>query len=221
VTELIRRGKHLGVVTSSRVMSVHLGMSGVLEVRSDGDLPPHTHVTWKLGPNQSLIFSDPRRFGGLTAYRSLEALARLSWGSLGPDALQATGEHLRHAAGRSTRPVKALLLDQHALAGVGNIYADESLFLAQVHPQAQCNTLTVDAWERLAASVRQVLASAIEHGGSTIRSYRNGVGSIGRAQERHTVYGRAGKPCLNCGLILSQGDICQRTTVWCEGCQGK
>jgi formamidopyrimidine-DNA glycosylase len=115
--------------------------------------------------------------------------------------------------------VKAVLLDQGVTAGVGNIYADESLFRAGIRPTRRGRRVKGEECERLAAAVRGVLAEAIEAGGSTLRDYADADGRRGRAQEGHAVYGRGGEACVRCGGTLRQGVVGQRTTVWCASCQ--
>lgn len=222
ITQLRRHGKQLAMLTHDhRACIVQLGMSGVLRWSPE---PParnpshHVHCVWTLDRGRGhLWFADPRRFGGLTSLREASLPAR--WAALGPDALTIAGTHLRRALERSSRPVKAALLDQHTLAGVGNIYADEALFIARLSPHAPCGSLAPDAWEGLAHAVRTVLAQAVDAGGSTLRDYRDGEGNAGRYQARHSVYGRAGLPCPVCGSALSSGLLAQRTTVWCPACQ--
>jgi formamidopyrimidine-DNA glycosylase len=166
-----------------------------------------------------LIFRDPRRFGGLWAFNSVAELIDARFAPLGPDALSIMGAELRSRLGCSARPIKAALLDQSVIAGVGNIYADEALFLAGVHPALRCNRLDADAAERLARAIVTVLTSAITHGGSTIRTYVDSDGSAGSFSQFHQAYGRAGLPCLSCGRRLAEATIAQRTTVFCRHCQ--
>lgn len=222
IARLSRHGKQLAIFThDGRVCLVQLGMTGVLRWSSAplarGSLT-HVHCVWTLESSRGFFwFVDPRRFGGLTSLRE-ESLAA-HWAGLGPDALTISGSHLHKALARSRRPIKAALLDQHALAGVGNIYADEALFLARLLPHTPCRSLSAATWDRLAQAIRTVLAEAVLAGGSTLRDYRDGNGNPGLYQTRHSVYGRAGLPCPACGLILSGGLLAQRATVWCPACQ--
>lgn len=223
ITLLRRHGKQLAILThDERACIVRLGMSGSL--RWSPDTPPrnpslHVHCVWTLDSGRGHIwFADPRRFGGLTSLRGNSLPAH--WAALGPDALTVTGSHLDRTLTRSARAVKAALLDQRVLAGVGNIYADEALFLAKVPPHALCDTLSPADWESLAHAVRTVLVQAVDAGGSTLRDYRDGEGNAGRYQAHHRVYGRAGLPCPTCRAALSSGLLAQRMTVWCSVCQG-
>ena len=221
ITEIERRGKQLALIARSenRALVVQLGMTGHLELAAErqDDKMRHVHARWEFAGG-ALHFRDPRRFGALRIFRSLDAL-REHWSTLGPDALSIQDEELAGALAGSDRPIKAALLDQCVLAGVGNIYADEALFLSHVHPRARTCRLRPAQVATLASMIRLVLNRAIEHGGSSIRDYTDGSGRRGSYQDRHGVYGRAGLPCLICHRKLSSGLVAQRTTVWCATCQ--
>lgn len=227
VARLDRRGKQLAIIAEDgRVLLVHLGMSGQLRRVGPGDTvarQDHVHAVWTLrdgtdGSAGALVFRDPRRFGGLWTLAGEPAL-RARWASLGPDALEITGAGLAAACARTRRAIKAVLLDQRALAGVGNIYADEALFAARVHPARAACGLRNHEVEHLASSIRAVLLRAIEAGGSTLRDYVNGDGAPGAFALQHAVYGRAGEPCRQCSANLRADVLGQRTTVWCPSCQ--
>lgn len=219
LTAIDRRGKQLALIgASGRALVIQLGMSGQLLLGADSPHPSHTHAVWHFDSGAALLFRDPRRFGGLTSLPSLDALIA-RWHTLGPDGLHIRTPELIARAGASRRTVKAALLDQSVLAGVGNIYADESLFLAGVHPAARCDRLKPEAWARIAEAIRLVLARAIEARGSTLRDYRDASGAPGAAQNLHRVYGRAGLPCLACTRIIRSMMLAQRTTCFCPHCQ--
>jgi formamidopyrimidine-DNA glycosylase len=139
--------------------------------------------------------------------------------TLGPDALTVSGDALAQRVQGSARCIKAALLDQGVLAGVGNIYADEALFRAGVRPQARCSRLAVGTLHALATHLRHLLSLAVQAGGSTVRDYVDATGKAGTAQLLHAVYGRGGHPCTQCGSPLRQALVAQRTTVWCGTCQ--
>ncbi|MBX3387983.1 MAG: bifunctional DNA-formamidopyrimidine glycosylase/DNA-(apurinic or apyrimidinic site) lyase [Phycisphaeraceae bacterium] len=226
ISSLSRRGKQLAVIASDgRTLCIQLGMSGrLLLLQSDiphpkSDIPPHTHALWTLDDNSQLLFIDPRRFGGLSTYPSERALLQHRWSTLGPDALTLSARDLAHACADSHRPIKSLLLDQSALAGVGNIYADESLFRARIHPSTLASTLTNSQLAALARAIRFILARAITAGGSTLRNYADSNGRAGTAQLLHAVYGRVGKSCTNCNGSLASSRLAQRATVFCPLCQ--
>ncbi|MBL8887760.1 MAG: bifunctional DNA-formamidopyrimidine glycosylase/DNA-(apurinic or apyrimidinic site) lyase [Phycisphaerales bacterium] len=182
-------------------------------------LPKHTHALWKLSSGAILLFIDPRRFGGLSTYWTERAFRKLRWSALGPDALTITARDLARACEGSHRPIKSLLLDQSALAGVGNIYADESLFRARINPSTHASSLTKPQLTSLASAIRFILARAIKAGGSTLRDYADSTGTKGNAQSLHAVYGRANMPCPNCSHPLRGTRLAQRATVFCPVCQ--
>ncbi len=227
IVGLERRGKQLAIVgDAGTAICIHLGMSGRLLVRPQplpvDCVPPHTHCIWRLRDSHrrsALLFVDPRRFGGIWSFPSLASLFEQRWRRLGPDAASISAAQLRSALRQVQRPVKAVLLDQSKLAGLGNIYVDESLFRAAIHPRRSADSLSDAELRRLARSIRLVLLQAIQAGGSTIRDYVDGNGRAGAAQARHCVYGRGGLPCLACGQALAADRILQRTTVFCEHCQ--
>lgn len=218
VDVLLRRGKQLAIASKSgRTLLVHLGMTGSLRLTGD-PTDTHVHARWLLDSGQTLLFRDPRRFGGLWALNSRNDLAA-RWAALGPDALSLDGPALRTRLTGSHRPIKAALLDQTCVAGVGNIYADEALFLAGIRPTRRASRLSRAEGDALAAAIGTVMHRALAAGGSTLRDYVNAVGSPGNAQAGHQVYGRAGLACLRCGGPLSDGLVAQRQTVWCRRCQ--
>lgn len=225
IINTVRVGKQLAVVGSSgSILVVQLGMSGHFYIpASIADLAlPHVHVSWTLrGKDRKvhpLLFRDPRRFGELTPLADATAL-EARWKSLGPDALHITGGELHDALRDSDRPIKAALLDQSVVAGVGNIYADESLHRSGIKPSRRCNRIKPAQYVVLADAIHTILAQAISRHGSSIRDYRDGSGQPGSNQEHLKVYGRAGCPCLNCGTRLRSRQLAQRTTVWCDRCQ--
>jgi formamidopyrimidine-DNA glycosylase len=227
VASLERHGKQLAIIgESGRVLSVHLGMSGQLLWVRPGQAGPatHVHAEWEFAEGRKvagrLVFRDPRRFGGLWTFDSVEAFRAARWAALGPDALAVTPKQLAAGLGTSKRAVKAALLDQGVIAGVGNIYADEALFLAGVKPTRRAGSLDGPEVGRLAAAIREVLQRSLATGGSTLRDYVDADGARGSAQEGHAVYGRGGEACRECGGTLKQGMVAQRTTVWCPRCQG-
>ncbi|MBL8746300.1 MAG: bifunctional DNA-formamidopyrimidine glycosylase/DNA-(apurinic or apyrimidinic site) lyase [Phycisphaerae bacterium] len=239
ITSLERRGKQLAIIAApraatphahapSRPLVIHLGMTGQLLFLNPNQQPTqadHIHAQWTLTDKRgritgTLLFRDPRRFGGLFTYRSLDAL-NLVWSSLGPDALEPPPHDHPSLARlwRSRRAIKAALLDQSCLAGVGNIYADESLHAARIHPARSAATLTPDERAAILNAIRAILARSIAAGGSTLRDYKDSSGRDGAFQSHHRVYGRGGQPCLECLRPLTSKTLGQRTTVWCQVCQ--
>ncbi|MGQ0626977.1 MAG: bifunctional DNA-formamidopyrimidine glycosylase/DNA-(apurinic or apyrimidinic site) lyase [Phycisphaerales bacterium] len=223
ITDLSRRGKQMALTAESgRAIVVQLGMTGqmlALPTGTDAAALTHTHVVWQT-ERGTLIFRDPRRFGGLTTLASLHDLdARFN--ALGPDALAIDGDTLADRLRGSRRPIKAALLDQQTVAGIGNIYADEALFRARLGPRFSAAAISRATCHELAACIRAVLAEAVRAGGSTLRDYRSADGAPGSFATDHAVYGRAGLPCITCGAPLRRATVAQRTTVWCPRCQGR
>jgi formamidopyrimidine-DNA glycosylase len=235
LTRTLRHGKRFAIVGSlsgrsadrspdravDRAVEIGLGMSGRVQILpARGPLPPHTHALWRLDDGSRLAFIDHRRFGGLWAWTSVEELHTHWKATLGPDALTITAAALAKGLASAQRPVKAALLDQRVLAGVGNIYADEACFEARVAPHAIAAQLDPKAITRLARAIRRILAASVAKGGSTLRDYANASGSPGGYQQGHRVYGRARLACTSCDRVLVSDQVAQRTTVWCPGCQG-
>lgn len=219
IDEVLRHGKQLALVgRDGSVLVVQLGMTGAFGVvPAATPHEPHTHITWRLDRSRDLRFVDPRRFGGVSWLKDRAALSD-RWSLLGPDALEVRpGWAARIASNR--RAIKAALLDQRAIAGVGNIYADEALSLVGIAPQRLCCQLTEPEFDALGRSIGTIMRSAIASGGSTIRTYRRLSGGAGAFQASLRVYGRAGEPCVECSRPLTSGLVAGRTTVWCSMCQ--
>lgn len=200
-------------------LRVHLGMTGNLAVvsRSSAVLP-HTHVRMTFRRrDDELRFRDPRRFGGLWLVDGDVAAGRFS-APLGPDALAVEFPEFRRILGRRRR-IKALLLDQSAIAGLGNIYVDEALHRAGIHPLRSAARLGSGRVRRLHESMRAVLAEAIAAGGSSLRDYRGADGEPGWFQVEHRVYGREGEPCVACARPIRRIVVATRSTHLCTRCQ--
>ncbi len=233
IEQVARHGKQLAIFGELGATGIHLGMTGQFLFRAPGERlrrRDHVHVTWRVEtpdgrPAGRLVFRDPRRFGSVSAHQSREELVRTRWDALGPDALTVSEDELREQlrpkrrSNATVRNVKAALLDQATLAGVGNIYADESLFRAGILPTRRVDRLSGDEISRLGASIRTVLQEAVDSGGSTLRDYVDAEGVSGSFQLRHRVYGRSGCLCITCGETLVGDLVAQRTTVWCPRCQ--
>lgn len=217
-------------------LSVHLGMTGSLCHRAahdpDADLAArsrpsprqakavrHLHVLWSLDDGTTLGFHDPRRFGGIWTFPTLADLRARRWADLGPDALEAPAVDLFARLSATARPLKAALLDQSLLAGLGNIYVDELLFDTGHHPLKPANALSLAEVERLTEAMRALLQRAILAGGTTLRDYVDGDGRPGEYQSEHRVYGRSGLACVRCAGPLQTLVLAGRTTVACPACQ--
>jgi formamidopyrimidine-DNA glycosylase len=227
IVQLLRRGKQLLLgADSGRGIVIHLGMSGQVRIAAEMPTPPgqHTHVLWSLETRAgacTMLFDDPRRFGGVILVDDWARIEAGAWRGLGPDALTATGTALAEGIRGQRRAIKVALLDQSVLAGVGNIYADEACCRAGVDPRTPCVRFTDAGCELLAKHIREVLAEAIALGGSTVGTYADAQGRAGSFSDRHAVYGRAGQECLTCGRALRSAVVAGRTTVWCQACQGR
>lgn len=200
---------------------LHLGMTGriVPEAGSDPRQPPHARARIRLDDRSGFWFVDPRRFGRLLVctpgdYPELPMLA-----GIGPDLMRADPGRFAAAAVSSSRPLKALILDQRVVAGVGNIYADEALWRARLHPARPASQVPPEKLAELLGLLQTVCVESLASGGTTFRDYRDVAGDAGRFAERLDVYGRAGRPCRSCARPLSVGKVAGRTTVWCAACQ--
>jgi formamidopyrimidine-DNA glycosylase len=192
---------------------VHLGMTGRLQVSEpQSEILKHTHAILKLASGRELRFVDPRRFGRLS-------VAPAEFEASGIEPLEADLDRfLSLFHGRKT-PIKSALLNQNLLRGVGNIYADESLFRAGIRPRRRASTITRDQLAKLLASVKEVLKEAIALGGSSISDYVDADGEEGFFQLRHRVYGREGEPCLVCKTPIKRIVIAGRSSHYCPKCQ--
>jgi formamidopyrimidine-DNA glycosylase len=206
-----RRGKFIVIVLDAGTLTIHLGMTGRLLVC--GQPSGHTHGVLTLD-NGVLLYDDPRQFGKIEW--SAGAPRRVA--KLGPEPLEITFEEFRARLKRRAR-IKPLLLNQAFLAGLGNIYADESLFAAGIHPLAVAARLSAPRAARLHQAIREVLSSAIEAGGSSISDYVDAEGRSGWFQVQHRVYGREGEPCTVCGTPIRKIVVAQRGTHFCPRCQ--
>ncbi|HZZ28398.1 MAG TPA: DNA-formamidopyrimidine glycosylase family protein [Pirellulales bacterium] len=173
-----------------------------------------------------LLFWDRRGLGLVSLLAAEEFAAKFQGpdATLGPDALQLTPDQLRERLGNSSRPIKVALLDQHAIAGIGNLYASEILHVAGIHPSARCRRLHGQHWDRLHAAINLVLLEAIQYEGSTLSdgTYRNALNESGGYQHHHRVYDRAGQPCLTCRRGAVRRIVqAQRSTFFCSHCQGR
>ncbi|NLW07944.1 MAG: bifunctional DNA-formamidopyrimidine glycosylase/DNA-(apurinic or apyrimidinic site) lyase [Clostridia bacterium] len=225
VRSLDRRGKYLIFnldenLDEAYCLVGHLRMTGRLILAGDAvPLAPHTHVVFSLDNGVYLHWVDVRRFGRLYLAREEEIMAVTGMAKLGPEPLGMSVEALAAICAGRRRPLKQLLLDQHLLAGIGNIYADEILFEAGLHPGREAGSLNRMEIERLQKAVQQVLRQAIANQGTTFRDYVDGSGRPGKNQEYLKAYGRTGKPCSRCGQLLERVILGGRSTHFCPGCQ--
>jgi formamidopyrimidine-DNA glycosylase len=218
VERLSRRGKWLDLSLAEEVhLVMHLRMTGNLLVAEDA---PYTRVRFDFG-SERVLFTDPRRFGTgvvLLGDAALEEYfsTRVGVEPLSPDF---TAEALRAQARGRRQPVKAFLLTQERVAGVGNIYADEALFRAKIHPQRQVGTLKRAQIEELRDAVVRVLNDGIDSKGASIDDFRNPDGAKGSFQDRFLVHLREGEPCVRCGRTIVKTRAAGRGTYYCPSCQ--
>jgi formamidopyrimidine-DNA glycosylase len=221
VERLGRRGKYLiAEFAGGEALLVHLRMTGNLLVL-DGPPPPALRARLELDDGSALGYADVRRFG---TWRLLVEASAEEWldGRLGPEPLAGwSPDDLRRSLRRRRAPVKAVLLDQRVVAGVGNIYADEALWRARIHPLTPAERVRGARVAALHGAVRGVLQEGIAAQGASIRDFRTPEGGYGSAQERFAVYGRAGEPCPHCGRPIERIVVAQRGTHLCRRCQGR
>ena len=213
-----REGKRILMELANGVTCVfHLGMSGNIALqRPTASLLPHTHLQIRFrGVDRELRFRDPRRFGGIWL---IDDDREGSLAPLGPDALTIRVPMLRRICERN-RQIKALMLDQQIISGLGNIYCDEALFAARIHPLRCAADLAEGEVRRLGCCIRKTLRRAVEAGGSTLRDYRRSDGSTGMFQISHRVYGREGARCRSCGTTIERIQVAGRSTHVCPQCQ--
>ena len=222
--DLVRRGKYLIFKLEGDLeLIAHLRMTGRLVFYSDQDIPlaKHTSVVFSFGSEGALRFEDVRKFATLDLvqqgqYKTIKGLYTLGVEPLSPEFSFETFQELMK---NRTAKIKGLLLDQTKIAGIGNIYADESLFAAQIHPERAANSLSDDEIKRLHAAIREVLEVAIENQGTTLRDYRTGFGQEGSFQNRLQIYGKKGENCPRCGVQLEYKKVAGRTSHYCPACQ--
>lgn len=207
-----RYGKFIAMRLDRGVLTVHLGMTGRLQI----DAPPAkwTHAILTLDRGV-LTYEDSRQFGRIEY--GPDVPHRVT--KLGPEPLEITLDEFSRRLKARQAPVKAALLNQAVVRGVGNIYADEALFRAGIHPGRRASSLRKDRVERLYRSMREVLAEAIESRGSSVSNYVDGQGRKGGFQMLHRVYGRTGEPCAKCGAPIRKTTVAQRGTHYCGKCQ--
>jgi formamidopyrimidine-DNA glycosylase len=205
--------------SESTALAFHLRMTGRLFVWPEGtEAGSHTRVIFDLDDGRRLFFDDIRKFGQTRALSGDELAAWEFWQGLGPEPLGLSPEAFA-ARYASRRAVRALLLDQSVVAGVGNIYADESLFRAGIRPDARGCDIAPGKLELLHQALVEVLLLSIKECGSSIRDYRTARGDVGAFQNSFFVYGRAGEPCRVCGRKLASAKTAGRATVFCPHCQ--
>ncbi|WP_075187168.1 bifunctional DNA-formamidopyrimidine glycosylase/DNA-(apurinic or apyrimidinic site) lyase [Teredinibacter haidensis] len=222
ITDIQRRGKYLLFQLSSGVTLLwHLGMSGSMRILTQAQAPNiHDHVDLELTDGTTLRFHDPRRFGALL-YTEGDAAEHPLISHLGPEPLSEdfNCDYLYQRTRKRSQAIKAAIMDSKLVVGVGNIYANEALFNAGIHPLKAAGKLTHPACEHLTIEIKQVLQEAIKQGGTTLRDFTGSDGKPGYFAQQLSVYGRSGEPCNKCGKLLTEKRLGQRSTVYCTKCQ--
>jgi formamidopyrimidine-DNA glycosylase len=224
--------RDVGRIGKRVIVHLESGDAIVLEPRMTGlvlvtDPPTRDHLRFRcaLSGNgvRELLYWDRRGLGNVRLFSSGELAAAFGPGKVGPDALSMTAELFRGRLGGSARAVKIALLDQRAVAGIGNLYASEILHLAGIHPARRCNRITRAEWRAIAETTHEVLETAIRYEGSTLGdgTYRNALNQAGSYQSHHRVYDRAGEACPRCGdgAVICRIVQAQRSTFFCPSCQ--
>lgn len=223
VTSLQRRGKYLLFhLDNDLVMVVHLRMTGRLYYVTPGT--PHdkfTRIIFRFSSGDALLYADTRTLGTLYAMPTAELWRIAGLASMGPEPLspEFTLEYLRETLKSRKGKIKALLLNQQLIGGLGNIYVDESLSLAGIHPERTADSLSEDEFARLFNAVNNSIEQGILHGGTTFRDYRDGEGNSGSNQHHLQVYGRKNQACKVCGTPIVRTEVAGRGTHFCPNCQ--
>lgn len=224
ITDIGRRGKFLILYTDNFAIVSHLRMEGKYGLFQETEpVDKHTHVIFHFSDGTELRYKDVRKFGTMHLYVKGQEFDLLPLAHLGPEpfSVEFTVETLALKLSRTKRNIKAALLDQKVMVGLGNIYVDEALFRAQIHPERSADDLSAEEISRLHKAIIETLTEAVQKGGSTIRSYVNSQGQIGMFQLELLVYGRKGEECKICGSQLERIVSGGRGTVFCPTCQSK
>lgn len=220
VSDVSRRAKYLFLQTNTGRVMIHLGMSGSLRVLpAETPVEKHDHIDLRLDDDRVLRYRDPRRFGSFFWLAGDESHKLID--SLGPEPLSENfdGDYLFRQSRKKSVAIKQFVMDGKVVVGVGNIYANESLYLSGIRPDRKAGSVTRKRYQDLAQRIKTVLSAAIEAGGTTLRDFVNEDGKPGYFKHELKVYGRGGEPCLTCNKPLMETRLGQRTTVFCRDCQ--
>jgi formamidopyrimidine-DNA glycosylase len=221
IRAVTRRAKYLLFTTDNGTMLLHLGMSGSLRVlMQDKPLMKHDHIDFIFKNGTILRYNDPRRFGAVL-WTSGPATQHKLLKDLGPEPLlpDFNGTYLYQHSRKRLTPVKSFIMNSHIVVGVGNIYANEALFMAGIHPSRHAGKISRMRYQQLAECIKKVLESAIQQGGTTLRNFVNESGNPGYFKQQLLVYGRSGMLCTGCLQPLQEIRISNRSTVFCKVCQ--
>ncbi|MCM3715056.1 DNA-formamidopyrimidine glycosylase [Alkalihalobacillus oceani] len=219
-----RRGKFLLFMLDELTLVSHLRMEGRYGLyQATDEVLPHTHVLFTFTDGTELRYQDVRKFGTMHIFKKGEEEGALPLSQLGIEPLsdRFTAALLYEATRHKNRSIKVFLLDQKTVVGLGNIYVDEALFRAGLHPERTAASLTEEEIVRLHQAIIATLQDAVEQGGSSIKSYVNGQGEMGMFQQQLQVYGRKDEACVRCGTAISKTVVGGRGTHFCANCQKK
>ncbi|WP_250655505.1 bifunctional DNA-formamidopyrimidine glycosylase/DNA-(apurinic or apyrimidinic site) lyase [Alkalimarinus coralli] len=220
VSKVERRAKYLILHIPEGYIIIHLGMSGSLRVvEPEAPVGKHDHLDLQMNNGKIIRYNDPRRFGSVLWVENWKEHRLFS--TLGPEPLEQAfdTEHLfKQAAGKKTN-IKQFIMDNKNVVGVGNIYANEALFLSRIHPKRPAGKISKARMGKLVKHIKETLALAITQGGTTLKDFVGGDGKPGYFQQQLSVYGRGGQPCITCKTTLKEIRLGQRSTVYCPKCQ--
>jgi len=221
ITSTDRRGKYLLIYTTQGCLIVHLGMSGSVRIVSASEpVRKHDHIDIVMDNHTALRYHDPRRFGAML-WTTEPVLEHDRLRHLGPEPLDDNFNipYLYRCSRGKKVPVKTFIMDSRIVVGVGNIYANEALYMAGISPKREAGKISRQRYERLITAIKDVIANAINVGGTTLRDFVGSDGKPGYFKQSLQVYGRAGQPCQKCQTPLTEIRIAQRSTVYCRNCQ--
>jgi len=221
IQQVERRGKYILLCTQAGTVILHLGMSGSLRILNKSvSAEKHDHFDIVFSNNKVLRLRDPRRFGAVLWTKS-DPLKHKLLKNLGPEPLsdEFTAEYLFKASRNRKIAIKTFIMNSQMVVGVGNIYANESLFSAGINPKRAANKISLVRYQKLVSAIKNILMKSIEQGGTTLKDFINEDGKPGYFQQTLCVYGRASKPCINCDKPITQITQAQRSTFYCSHCQ--
>ncbi len=217
---VIRRAKYIIAMFTDVVLVIHLGMSGSLRVSQSVDnLKKHDHVVFEMGPKSYLIYHDPRRFGFIKIYSTLDKVPYFKTLGVEPLSDFFNDSFLYTAFQKTDRSVKVVLMDQKVVVGVGNIYATEVLFQCGIDPRLSAKKVPLFQVSALVLAIKNMLKRAIKQGGTTLRDFVSGDSQPGYFKQSLKVYGRSGEECFDCKETIRSIKQAQRTTAFCPQCQ--
>lgn len=220
VQQVTRRAKYILIICDSGTLVIHLGMSGNVRI-CDNHLAPKKHDHADIAFNDiCLRYHDPRRFGSIL-WVSENLDEHPLFRHLGPEPLsdQFNANWLKKCAEKRKTPIKTFIMNASVVVGVGNIYANESLFAARINPNRACSNISLARYEILVQHIKNILQQAITQGGTTLKDFVNEEGKPGYFAQQLKVYGRTSKPCVNCQRPIQSKQISQRSTFYCTHCQ--